>query len=89
MGRPTRAAARLAASRLQVEAQLDDLRRSVDRELGWVPKTRPWVLPLAAFAAGLALAGLVAARRKKDRRRRREAPPAGDGARLEAGARDG
>lgn len=57
---------RVEASRRQVEKRLAEVRRAMNREVGLVPRTAAWVLPLAAFAVGLALAS-------RARRRRRDA----------------
>ena len=58
-----RATENLASRRQELEARFDDLRRALDRELGWAPAAKTWVLPLAAFASGLALAAWLVARR--------------------------
>ncbi len=61
-----RALERLRSRRLTAEARLDDVRRSFDREVGWAPRSKVWVLPLVAFAVGLTLA--LARRRRSDDR---------------------
>lgn len=55
--------ARLSQQRQNVEQRLADLRRAIESELGWAPKARTWVLPLVAFACGIALAFAVRHRR--------------------------
>ena len=47
---------KLHRKRLTVEERLDELRRAIGRELGWTPKTKMWIVPLMAFACGVALA---------------------------------
>ena len=59
-----RALERLQDRRLAAEARLADVRRSLDREVGWAPRSKVWVLPLVAFGVGLALA---LARRRRSR----------------------
>lgn len=49
--------AQLASSRQHFEQALSDLQRSLQRELGWAPRTRTWLLPVLGVGAGLALAG--------------------------------
>jgi hypothetical protein len=56
-------------SRARFERSLDRLREDADRELGWMPKTARWIVPLLGVALGV-VAG-VAARRVLPRRRRR------------------
>lgn len=58
------AAERLAASRRQLESRFDDLRRSIESELGWAPKAKAWAVPMVAFATGLAAAAWLVARRR-------------------------
>ncbi len=60
----TTAIDRLANSRLELETRFGDLRRAVESEIGWAPKSRTWVLPLVAFASGVALAAWLVARRR-------------------------
>ncbi len=62
----TRAIERLASRRQELESRFGDLRRALDREIGWVPAARTWILPLTAFATGVALAAWLVARRRKD-----------------------
>lgn len=50
-----RAQERLQSRRLEAEARLADVRRSFDREFGWAPRSKLWVLPLVAFGVGLAV----------------------------------
>jgi len=57
---------RLLSSRQHFEEALADLQQSLQRELGWAPRTRAWVLPILGVSCGLALAGWL--RRKKRRR---------------------
>lgn len=59
-------------SRREVEARLAEIRASIGRELGVVPKARYTLLALVAGAAGLALA----AGRRKKKKRRSPTPPA-------------
>ena len=47
---------RVLAKRQLVEDRLSDLRRSIDRETSFLPKGQGAVLPLVAFACGVALA---------------------------------
>ncbi len=63
--RTSPAIAELASRRQELESRFVELRRALDRELGWSPATRTWMLPLAAFASGLALAAWLVARRRK------------------------
>ncbi|MEE8525365.1 MAG: hypothetical protein V3T72_15620 [Thermoanaerobaculia bacterium] len=48
---------RLDNRRRQAEQRLTNVRAALDREVGWAPRTRVWILPLVAFACGLAVAG--------------------------------
>ncbi len=57
-----RALDQLQSRRHEAEERLADVRRSFDREIGWAPRSKAWVLPLVAFAVGLTLA--LARRRK-------------------------
>lgn len=52
----TQASDRLASRRQEFESRFDDMRRALDREIGWLPGARTWILPLTAFASGVALA---------------------------------
>lgn len=63
---PTPAARRLASRRRELESRYGDLRRALDYELGWAP-SKSWLLPLSAFASGLALAAWLVTRRRKRR----------------------
>lgn len=56
MSKKTQALERLEEHRLLVAERLGDVRRSLEREIGWAPKARIWALPLVAFACGIALA---------------------------------
>ena len=48
---------RLHSRRQEAESRLADLRHSLDRELGaWAPTRAVWILPMVAFACGVALA---------------------------------
>lgn len=58
-----KALARLHRSREQAETRLADVRQALDREIGWAPRKKVWVLPLVAFAFGLALAAAWRSRR--------------------------
>ncbi|RMH15429.1 MAG: hypothetical protein D6696_20775 [Acidobacteria bacterium] len=68
-------AARLAASRRRFEAELADLRRAVEREVGRKVDLRLWLLPLAGLALGVSAGMGFLARR---RRRLRAAETTGD-----------
>ena len=57
---------RLAESRRKLEQRLAETREAIDREIGVVPRTLGWVVPLLAFSVGLVVA------RKVSRRRHRE-----------------
>jgi len=46
---------RLPVAREEFEKRLTALREEVARELGRFPRPGPWLLPLAAVAAGFAL----------------------------------
>ena len=65
MSPSTPALERLESSRRELESRFDELRRAMDRELGWAPKAKTWVLPAVAFASGLAVAAWLVARRKR------------------------
>lgn len=54
----------LASRRQEFEAQFANLRQSVGREVGWTPKGKTWIMPLTAFACGVAIAGWWLARRR-------------------------
>ena len=62
----TPATLRLASRRQELESRFDDLRRALGREIGWAPAARHWILPLTAFATGVALAAWLVARRRRD-----------------------
>ena len=62
--KPTRAMERLESRRIELESRVGDLRRAIDREIGWAPKAKTWVLPMVAFASGVALAAWLVARRR-------------------------
>ncbi|MCG8458200.1 MAG: hypothetical protein MI919_18125 [Holophagales bacterium] len=53
--------------RRAVEARLGDLKTSVHRETRFLPKGEGWVLPMVAFAVGLALSGWGKRRRSPSR----------------------
>jgi hypothetical protein len=42
--------------RQRVEENLTRLREAIGREIGWAPRARAWILPIAAFAVGVAVA---------------------------------
>lgn len=42
--------------RREVQARLDDVRLSVERESSWLPTGRDWIKPLMGLAIGVALA---------------------------------
>lgn len=48
-------AQKLADARREVAYQFERVQKSLDRELTWFPKGEKWLLPLTAFAVGLAL----------------------------------
>ena len=60
----TPAIERLSSRRRELEVRLEDMRRALDREIGWAPKAKTWVLPALAFASGLAFAAWLVARRR-------------------------
>jgi hypothetical protein len=62
----------LKASRARFEESLEALRGDAERELGWMPRTARWIVPLVALAVGV-VAG-VGVRRALPRRRRRRLP---------------
>ena len=62
----------LERSRERFERSLDELRDSIDAELGWLPKARRWALPIAVVAAGLVVG--LAVRRALPRIRGRIRP---------------
>lgn len=53
---------RLQNHRRELEARVDDLRRTVARETGWTP-SKTWIVPAIGFACGVALAVAVKVRR--------------------------
>ncbi len=57
---------RLARRRQDLEARLGDVRQALDREIGWAPTGKTWVLPLAAFACGVAIATWFVVRRRNE-----------------------
>ncbi len=61
----TPATLRLARRRQDLETCPGDLRLALDREIGWAPTGKTWVLPLAAFACGVAIATWLVARRSR------------------------
>ncbi|MEM7356038.1 MAG: hypothetical protein AAF657_34795 [Acidobacteriota bacterium] len=64
MVKPTPALEQLEGRRRELEARFGDLRLALDRELGWAPKAKTWVLPAVGFASGLAIAAWLVARRR-------------------------
>jgi len=56
---------RLARRRRRAEDRLDELRDTLDREFGWAPTAKAWVVPLVGFATGLALAAGLARRKRR------------------------
>lgn len=52
----TAALEQLQSRRQTAETRLTDVRRSLEREISWFPRSQTWVLPLVAFGLGLALA---------------------------------
>ena len=59
----------LERRRRQFESSLEELRGSIQEEVGWLPKARRWALPIGLAAAGL-VSG-IALRRALSKRRRR------------------
>jgi len=59
----------LERERRRFESSLDELRGSIQDEVGWLPKARKWALPIALLASGLVVG--FAVRRALPRRRRR------------------
>ena len=64
MERSDGALEKLHQDRRRLEGRLRDVREAIDREVGWAPRGRRWVLPLLGFAAGIALALAVRSRRR-------------------------
>jgi hypothetical protein len=65
----------VATRREEVASQLRELQGAVRTDLGWAPRSLPWVLPAVAAATGLAV-GLALRRRLRGGARRRPRPPA-------------
>lgn len=61
------AAAAVAESRRDVEDRITELRRSISRETGVVPKAKYTLLALVAGAVGMALAARRRRRKKRSR----------------------
>lgn len=59
---------RVAQSRRLVEARVADLRAALRSDLGLVPRTGSWVLPVLGFAVGFGLAVRAFRRRRALRR---------------------
>jgi len=59
----------VAESRRRFAAELDGLRRLLDRDLGWAPRRAAWIWPVVGLAAGVS-----AALWWRTRRPRRELP---------------
>lgn len=53
------ALARLEDRRRAAAARAQEVRQSIARETGFLPAGTAWMLPLVAFAAGLAVAGML------------------------------
>jgi len=64
MKTPTRALNSLSHHREQVEQRLVELHDALESEFGWAPKAKTWVIPLMAFACGVALAFAVRQRKR-------------------------
>ncbi|MCP4659263.1 MAG: hypothetical protein GY856_27960 [bacterium] len=64
MKTPTRALNELSQHREQVEERLTALHNALESELGWAPKAKAWVIPLMAFACGVALAFALRERKR-------------------------
>lgn len=60
------AAAVVSVRRAELAGQLRELQETVRSELGWAPRSLPWVIPMVAAATGLVLG--VALRRRVGRR---------------------
>lgn len=60
--------AKTSPERERVQRNFERLRDAVGKEVGWMPTTRRWILPIAAFAVGVAIA---------IRRRSRQLPASG------------
>lgn len=58
---------KLEESRRLAAERMADVKQVIGEEIGWVPKTAPWVLALAAGAGGFAL-GAKALKRRRRRR---------------------
>ena len=69
------AESQLESRRRQAEDRLDDVRQALGREIGWVPRGKTWVLPLVAFAFGLAVAGTKMIRRARSEKPERDERP--------------
>ena len=55
---------RLASRRQDLEARFADVRQALDREIGWAPQGKTWLVPIAAFACGVAIATWLVSRRR-------------------------
>lgn len=64
MKKESKAMQRLERSRQEARARFEDLRQSIDREVGWAPR-QMWWLPVVGFACGLALSGAMGKKRSK------------------------
>jgi hypothetical protein len=58
---------RVAESRRRVEERISDLRNALHSDVGWIPHSGAWVVPVLGFAVGFGLA-MSAFRRRRRRR---------------------
>jgi hypothetical protein len=63
---PTLADPRVTESRRRVEDRISDLRNALHSDVGWVPRSGAWVVPVLGFAVGFGLA--ISAFRRRRRR---------------------
>jgi hypothetical protein len=57
----------VGASRRRVEQRLNDLRAALHEDLGLMPRTAAWVLPVVGVAVGFALGYRAFRRRRRGR----------------------
>lgn len=73
MSEPTKTPSDVEARRREVEQRLAEVRTSIDRELGVLPRAKTALIGLSAAAAGFALAlGRKRAKHKKKRKARKK-----------------
>ena len=58
---------RVAEGRRRVEERISDLRNALHSDVGWIPRSGAWVVPVLGFAVGFGLA-MSAFRRRRRRR---------------------